>query len=77
MENRMTKELWFKQRKYGWGWTPTTWQGWMSIIVALLLIYLNQAHLGGNTVRLVGIILALLAIGYIKGPKPRWQWGDK
>jgi hypothetical protein len=26
---------WFKRKRYGWGWTPTTWQGW-AVVVALV-----------------------------------------
>jgi hypothetical protein len=24
----MEKQYWFRAKKYGWGWTPSTWQGW-------------------------------------------------
>ena len=37
-------QLWFKAKKYGYGWYPATWQGWLVILVYLtilgLLIYL-------------------------------------
>jgi len=22
-------KLWFKAKRYGWGWTPACWQGWL------------------------------------------------
>jgi ABC-type cobalamin transport system permease subunit len=22
------KKLWFRRKRYGWGWYPVTWQGW-------------------------------------------------
>ncbi len=24
----MSDKLWFKAKKFGWGWTPCSWEGW-------------------------------------------------
>src|SRR5437868_13316171 len=33
------RPLWFKARRYGWGWTPVSAEGWIvTIIVAIALI---------------------------------------
>lgn len=39
----MSDQLWFHARRYGWGWEPVTWQGWvaMAIYLALLLGWLG------------------------------------
>lgn len=38
------RPLWFKARRYGWGWTPASAEGWIvTIVVAVALI-------GGNFV---------------------------
>ena len=29
--------LWFRRKKYGWGWTPSTWQGW-TVVGFILLV---------------------------------------
>ena len=29
---------WFKRKLYGWGWTPATWQGWLSTFVFIGLV---------------------------------------
>lgn len=31
-------EPWFKRRRFGWGWTPIRWQGWIVVAVALIAI---------------------------------------
>ena len=38
---KKTKKLWFKRRKFGWGWTPCSWEGWTFIgayLVAVILL---------------------------------------
>lgn len=27
------KKLWFKAKRYGWGWTPASWEGWAVTLV--------------------------------------------
>lgn len=29
----MEKKLWFKAKTYGWGWTPSSWEGWLATLV--------------------------------------------
>jgi hypothetical protein len=73
--------LWFKRKRYGWGWTPVTGEGWAVIAAYLVgLILISQrlapgslAYYGG----VAGITLLLIAIGYIKGETPAWRWGKK
>lgn len=80
---------WFKRRRYGYGWVPTTWQG-ASVILGFLLVLLFSLFLlkdvPENTyTREVGYYLALVFISavvmiwisYKKGPKPKWRWGKK
>lgn len=79
-------KLWFKRKCYGWGWYPSTWQGWAitGAYVAIILaagLTIDEA----SPVREVAftfvmpIVLATAAfirICYRKGEKPRWQWGE-
>lgn len=79
------KGLWFKAKQYGWGWYPSSWQGW--VIMALYLFALikgtwNFRSSGYNTMDLINLSLRvilptifLLTICYIKGEKPLWRWG--
>ena len=39
MENtKNNSKLWFKAKRYGWGWTPSAWQGWMVLLVYLVSV---------------------------------------
>lgn len=80
-------EYWFKRRRYGWGWFPVTWQGWLVVIVYLLLIFLSaraftrapQESADFEMYMFILILalatITLIRIGYVKGPRPRWRWG--
>jgi hypothetical protein len=87
----MTKKLWFKNKRYGWGWTPASWEGWVTIAVyAVLLvpivnnlIILSKIHPQFDSVILIAIgrvfllTFALLIVSYYKGEKPSWHWNNK
>lgn len=30
---------WFKRKLYGWGWTPATWQGWVTLVAFLAVFF--------------------------------------
>lgn len=81
-------KLWFVRKKYGWGWTPVTWQGWLIMffyllgMVKLFLMFDINSHSSSDT--LMGLFLPvvmwtslLIYICYKKGEKPKWQWGIK
>jgi len=82
------KRLWFRNKRYGYGWTPATWEGWMTILLYVMLlvplvrniILLADTHPQFDDVVLLAfgkIFLLtgmLLLICYLKGEKPKWQW---
>ena len=81
-------DYWFKRRRYGWGWIPVTWQGWMVIATYILVVFSSAILLLGDVPRntyeaAVGYFFAifivttivLLAVTRLKGPKPKWRWG--
>jgi hypothetical protein len=81
------KKYWFTTKRYGWGWTPATWQGWAIILIycaAITKIFFaidSQSHSVSDTlfgVAPICIVLTILLIliCYLKGEKPRWRWGD-
>ncbi len=88
MENSQKQKMWFRAKRYGFGWTPSTWEGWL-----VMLFYILLAVLGANRIvsmaddsGVVGMSIALFMIPltvvlilvcYIKGEKPRWRWGEK
>lgn len=81
-------QLWFKAKRFGWGWTPASPEGWVVVVLFL-------AGLMGSTIALVrfrpmppspamvgehlllACVLAasLIGICYKTGEKPGWRWG--
>ena len=81
----MEKQFWFKRKRYGWGWTPSTWQGWLvtAVYVALMVAFALTLDQGSSAreVALMFVIPALLLtatflrIAFKTGERPKWQWG--
>ena len=75
--------VWFRAKRYGWGWgLPCAWQGWVVYAAYLLLIAAGIAWfpMPERTVSFVSYALlvsaALVATCWVKGEKPRWRWGS-
>ena len=78
---------WFKRRRFGYGWTPVTREGWLTLILYLGAILAGAIVLGAFTVTPPGwtiavylaivlvLTLAVFAITFKKGPTPKWRWG--
>lgn len=82
------KTLWFKTKKYGYGWTPCSYQGWLVILVYLIAMVATsrvielQSRSSGDALIITAPLwilytLLLLLITYRTGEKPRWRWGGK
>ena len=80
------KGLWFKRKLYGWGWVPVRWQGWVVIILFVVITIWNfqridaVQHSGSDTLinfipQTFILVLILLAICWKKGESPKWMWG--
>jgi hypothetical protein len=79
------KPIWFRAKTYGWGWTPSTWQGWLAIAVYVVLIEASTLALLWRHATMpriiaaiaVGVALtaALAILCYKRGEPPRWRWG--
>jgi uncharacterized membrane protein YhaH (DUF805 family) len=75
------RKLWFIAKRYGWGWQPATWQGWLVVVVYIAVILAAVAV--AATLPLVTVLVSLgattllLWICYRTGEPPRWRWGDK
>lgn len=77
---------WFKAKLFGWGWTPAKWQGWAIMIVFIGIIFWiaskmeaivnpTKAEILNYLLQITILVLILIVICYVKGEKPRWQWG--
>lgn len=77
----MKNKIWFVRKTYGYGWTPSTWEGWLVIFLWLILLIPLTVMIEYNwTLNLLGILFItalLIYICYKKGEKPRWQWGAR
>jgi len=81
------KKLWFRAKRFGWGWQPISWQGWIITLIYVLglLNYVLQAsreHSGSDfliyfAMRFVPLTIVFLFICYIEGEKPGWHWNGK
>jgi len=72
---------WFSTKRYGWGWIPSSWQGW-AVFVAYLVIVISVSVLLGPNAGVMEHIFAvtsltavLVLICWLKGGPPRWRWG--
>ena len=77
---------WFKRKVFGWGWTPATWEGWVTMAVFVALLILNAVRVGALThsgadvvlpfvLQTFGMAAVLIGVAYGTGEKPKWQWG--
>lgn len=92
MVKEQKNKLWFKAKRFGWGWTPVTWQGWL-VTLGYVIILVDQitstmrydktgSASVNDTMIYFGLnfilsTVLLLTICYMKGERPSWRWGDK
>jgi hypothetical protein len=83
-------KVWFGPRRYGWGWSPVSWEGWavMAAYVVGVLVVVPLAARGTTAaLALVGVTAALMAVCVVKGTAPggpeaadrfrTWQRGQR
>jgi len=81
-------KYWFKAKKYGWGWYPSTWEGWVVFGIFIIFnfyqfININSENYSGSDILinyaplLIASLFILIAFCFITGEQPRWRWGDK
>lgn len=84
----MPKKLWFKAKDYGWGWQPSSWEGWLVLAIYIIFIIkvslsIDQASRSGSGIPVNFFLLIFLStailiiVCYLKGEKPEWRWGRK
>ena len=83
-------KLWFRARRYGWGWQPASIEGglvMLAFVVAIgviTILFVMRAQAGGDMVwatilflfGIVVLVAALVAIAWCKGEQPSWRWGN-
>lgn len=84
----MSSKIWFKRKRYGWGWYPATKEGWGVLLLWLTAFISNEYYFlrdgdesNMQVAKFLGITLlitaGLIIISALKGEKPKWQWGEK
>ena len=82
----MEKKIWFRRKRYGLGWFPVTWEGWLTILLyvtsIITLAFINKKPNKHDLppsffIPLIVITIIFLFICYKKGDPLRWHWGDK
>lgn len=84
----MKKPLWFKAKNYGWGWYPSTWQGWVILIAYLIfLLYRGKetsmmfdtatSFAFRYSFETIFATVLLIVICFLTGEKSEWRWGGK
>jgi len=79
------KGYWFKARVYGWGWTPATWQGWVTTAGYIVLVLFFALTIDKESpfrevmftfiLPVLFLTLTFIRICYKKGEKPHFSWG--
>jgi hypothetical protein len=87
-EKQLKKPIWFKAKRYGYGWYPATWQGWLIIAIYLVIVVGGAFTLdtsnpsvrdGAGTFLIIDAMatVALILICVKYGEKAKWRWGDR
>ena len=81
-------EYWFKPKRYGYGATPVTWQGWavtIGTVLAVVAVSLGLRLTAKSLWALAALVLfdavavsALVIVSYRKTEGAwRWRWGGR
>jgi hypothetical protein len=79
---------WFKARRFGWGWTPCSFEGWLVTVISvialigadLFAIATPETAPERNTVVILVLGWNVMVIGltvticWKTGERPRWRW---
>ena len=73
---------WFAPKRYGYGATPVTWQGWALTLGFVLVMIALAVALSGHPVQVIAAVVPLaVAFTVICAPTTRggwrWRWGEK
>jgi hypothetical protein len=68
----MTRGQWFGPKRFGWGWSPVSWQGWV-VVVAYVAILITVGAVASRTTTLVVAVVAtvlLFGVMTLTGGRP-------
>ena len=78
----MANKYWFKRKTYGYGATPTTWEGWLVTLGFIAFVFWRSSSVEKIPLQfileLVLLIYIMLKITQKKTEGGfKWQWGRK
>ena len=84
----MARKYWFKAHRYGYGWSPETWQGWLVFLLYLGGLVYSFVQINSVSYSISDTLInfvprffmfsaLLLSIAYLKGEPTSWRWGDR
>ncbi len=75
------KKIWFRRKLYGWGWYPSSWEGWVVLLIWVALFAFSMSRVDHEGIKNIWLVFLftgiLILVCYKKGEKPRWQWGKR
>jgi len=69
----MTKRPWFGPKRFGWGWRPVSWQGWLvTVLFAAVVVWASIAFRASPTSLFVdaGAVVGLVVVCFLTGTRP-------
>ncbi len=81
--NTPQKKIWFRAKRYGYGWYPSSWEGWLTLVLFLAVTCVNTIRILPATqpdavpfftIQFIALVI-LFVICFKKGEKARWRWG--
>ena len=86
MENK--NDYWFKVYRYGYGWYPCKWQGWLILLIYVILngygAHYVEISSAGKIETLVKYLPQLICSTFLlivivikTGEKAKWRWKKK
>ncbi|MDP7116213.1 MAG: hypothetical protein QF632_03240 [Candidatus Woesearchaeota archaeon] len=74
-------KFWFKPKKYGYGATPSSWEGWLVTGVFILVVLWRALVLEGvQRLYLEIFVMVVILIQIVKVKTDgvwKWRWGNK
>jgi hypothetical protein len=73
---------WFAPKRYGYGATPVTWQGWALTFGFVAITILLAMKFARRPIVLFAILVPFVAVFMVIGARTtkggwRWRWGDE
>jgi hypothetical protein len=75
----LSRKPWFGPRRFGWGWSPITWEGWVVSLIFIAAIVAAGLLLSSTrrTVVIILLVVALVLVSYLTSGPPGSTWGRR